>query len=179
MDYHSSDLNTILTRLLEIALDLGRYQKHSWDTAVPSPKYGDDDGFDDGFDVARAGLVGIARRLLKEADAREVYFPHCVSPDPVWSILLDLYIKAAEGEKVVVTDACIASRAPATTALRWIGEMVDRGMVIRTPDSRDRRRAYLALSDEVFANMSRYLAGIAGIVSVATPTWAPRAKPKR
>lgn len=165
MDHQTNDLNTILTRLLEIALDLGRYQKSSGEAAVPPPRADEDDG----LDVARAGLVGIARRLVKEADAREAYFPDCVSHDPVWRILLDLYIHSATHRKVTVSDAYVASRAPSTTALRWIGELVEQGLLIRTPDPRDRRRAYVTLSDEAFARMSSYLAGIAGIASVRDP----------
>lgn len=64
-DPHFGDLNSILTRLFELALDLGRYEKSSLAAAVPPPAEADD-----GLDVARAGLVGIARRLLKELDAR-------------------------------------------------------------------------------------------------------------
>lgn len=169
MDKYSDDLNMILMRLLEVAVDLGRYQQAAG-ADLPSPASLDDET----IDVARAGLVGVARRLVKEADARVAHFPDCVSHDPVWPMLLDLYIRASEQRKVTVSDACIASRAPATTAQRWITDLVERGVILRTSDPADRRRSYVTLSADAFAQMSRYLAGIAGISSVAVPAGIAR-----
>jgi hypothetical protein len=110
-----------------------------------------------------AGLAEIARQLLKEADARQQYFPGLVSNDPVWPILLDLYIHMAEGRRVCISDACIAARVPSTTALRYIGELVAHGAVERVPDPHDRRRTHLRLATRTFVNMSRYLDRIVGI----------------
>lgn len=172
MDNQSDDLNAILIRLFELALDLGHYQKAALEAVVPPPG---EDG-DDGFDVARAGLVGIARRLLRETDIRKECFADCVSHDAVWPMLLDVYVQTVEQKKVTVSDACIASRAPNTTALRWIGELVERGTLVRTPDPKDRRRYYITLSDDTFVKMSRYLARTAGIASVASPLPVPAGK---
>lgn len=163
METKTQDLNSILTRLLEVALDLGRYQKATV-VEVSSP----DIHSDDALNAAKAGLVSIAARLLKEADSRTEYFPSLGFHDSYWSMLLDLYIQAVEQKKVTISDAAIAARVPNTTALRWIGELVKRGVIVRTPDGVDRRRCYVNLSAEAFADMSRYLAGIAGIVSVGS-----------
>jgi DNA-binding MarR family transcriptional regulator len=49
---------------------------------------------------------------------------------------------------------------PATTALRWIKQMVDSGIFRRIADRTDRRRAFIALSDSSLEAMSRYFADI-------------------
>jgi DNA-binding MarR family transcriptional regulator len=108
--------------------------------------------------VSTTRLAAAARRLLKEADARLQYFPWLVSHEPVWLILLDLYVQTAKGRRVSVSDACLAARVPKTTALRSIGELVQHGAVVRTPDPKDRRRTHLEMTAQSFASMSQYLA---------------------
>jgi hypothetical protein len=156
----TKNINEILTGLLEIAIDLGRYQKSDQENVAQALQHYDSVG---GLAAAGTGLAAVARRLLKEADARQHFFPDYVPADPVWPILLDLYIHAAETRKVTVSDACLASRVPNTTALRWIKELVELGLVERSPDAVDRRRKYLKISAEAFVGMSRYLASISGI----------------
>lgn len=117
-----------------------------------------------------AGLAAIARQLLKEADARQQYFPGLVSNDPVWPILLDLYVHTAEDRRVCISDACIAARVPSTTALRHIGELVEQGVVERIPDPQDRRRTHLKLTARTFVSMSQYLSRIVGIDMLVAST---------
>jgi DNA-binding MarR family transcriptional regulator len=49
---------------------------------------------------------------------------------------------------------------PATTALRWIGQMVDVGLFERVKDSDDARRAFVALTDRSAEAMARYFADV-------------------
>lgn len=172
----TNNLNAILANLLEIAIDLGRYQQEAQETP-PRPTLSYERC---ATDEACGGLASVARRLLKEADARQEYFPRFVPSDPVWPMLLDLYVHTAEDRLVSVTDACIAARVPNTTALRHIGELVEQGAVERMPDLRDRRRTNLKLAPPTFASMSRYLAGIAGIDALpATGVVGPEGEEQR
>ncbi|WP_448586505.1 hypothetical protein [Thermaurantiacus sp.] len=81
-----------------------------------------------------------ARRL------RERYFDPGLFADPAWDILLDLAAARLEGRLVSVSSLCIAAAVPTTTALRWIKNMVDLGLLLRTNDRNDARRTFVTLS---------------------------------
>ena len=88
------------------------------------------------------------------------YFDGSLFADPAWDILLDLAAARAERQQVSVTSLCIAAGVPATTALRWIGQMVEAGLLVRLSDPHDRRRAYIALADSTADAMARYCAEV-------------------
>lgn len=73
-------------------------------------------------------------------------------------MLLDLTAARAEHLRVSVTSLCIASAVPPTTALRWITQMTDMGLMERLNDETDRRRAFIALTDKAADAMARYFA---------------------
>lgn len=75
--------------------------------------------------------------------------------EPAWDMLLDLYVHAAADRKVSISSACIASNVPATTALRWLNVLADRGLIEREPDPQDARRFYLKLTDRCDELMSQ------------------------
>jgi len=75
-------------------------------------------------------------------------------------MLLDLTAAHAEGVRVSVTSLCIAAGVPATTALRWLTQMVESGLFLRLPDPVDRHRAFIALSDKAMAAMAGYFASL-------------------
>lgn len=89
----------------------------------------------------------LVRQLIRQRRARERYFDSALFSDPAWDILLDLTIARAEHSRVSVTSLCIASSVPPTTALRWIKEMVNNGLLKRTKDQSDRRRVFVELTD--------------------------------
>ena len=68
--------------------------------------------------------------------------------DPAWDILLDLLRAQLENEQVSVTSLCIAAAVPPTTGLRWIKLLEETGLIERRPDERDRRRSFLAISED-------------------------------
>ena len=103
-------------------------------------------------------LAARAKRLYQERRLREKFFRNAdVFGEPAWDILLDLMIAKCLNKQISVTSACIASSAPLTTALRWIGAMVDGGLIIRASDENDKRRAFVRLTDNGFAMMKDYL----------------------
>src|SRR3546814_14694380 len=87
---------------------------------------------------------------------RTRFFDGALFADPAWDMLLDLTASRAEHVRVSVTSLCIASGVPPTTALRWIGQMVDAGLFVRTADGVDKRRAFVALSAQAAEAMGRY-----------------------
>lgn len=48
---------------------------------------------------------------------------------------------------MTVSSLCVAAAVPPTTALRWIGLLTERGLLVRAVDDADRRRAFVGLSD--------------------------------
>jgi hypothetical protein len=64
-----------------------------------------------------------------------------------WIVMLDLY-KNHGRRSISVTSACIASMHPPTTALRWISQLVEKGLIERLNDENDARRVFVQLSQE-------------------------------
>ncbi|GAC1612263.1 MAG: hypothetical protein NVS3B27_02170 [Novosphingobium sp.] len=98
----------------------------------------------------------LIRRVIRQRQLRARFFDSELFADPAWDILLDLTAARAEHLRVSVTSLCIASGVPPTTALRWIGQMTDAGLLLRVDDEADRRRAFIALSDKSADAMARY-----------------------
>ena len=105
--------------------------------------------------------AGAVRAAIRARRLRDLQFPTGLFEDPAWDMLLDLYAAALEGTQVSVSSLCIAAAVPPTTALRWIGRMTESGLFERQPDPFDRRRAYMALSDDARGKMDRYFALLA------------------
>ncbi|MGE5953090.1 MAG: MarR family transcriptional regulator [Qipengyuania vulgaris] len=102
----------------------------------------------------------LIRKLIRQRQARAQFFDAELFADPAWDILLDLAAARAERRQVCVTSLCIAAGVPATTALRWISQMVDADLLVRIPDPHDRRRAHIALADATADAIARYFAAI-------------------
>ncbi|MCB2051017.1 MAG: winged helix DNA-binding protein [Novosphingobium sp.] len=110
--------------------------------------------------ATRPGLPDprLVRRIIRQRQLRARFFDGELFADPAWDMLLDLTAARAEHERVSVTSLCIASGVPPTTALRWIGQLTEAGLVERIEDEADRRRAFIALTDKAADGMARYFA---------------------
>jgi hypothetical protein len=102
----------------------------------------------------------MVRQIIANRQARARFFDPALFGDPAWDMLLDLTAAHAEGARVSVTSLCIAAGVPATTALRWLTQMVESGIFVRVPDPADKRRAFIALSEKAMAAMSGYFASL-------------------
>ena len=100
------------------------------------------------------------RRAIRTRRLREQFFDAGLFEDPAWDMLLDLFAAEIEGNRVSVSSLCIAAAVAPTTALRWIGKMSEAGLLLRTPDPRDRRRAYMTLSDRSRSGIRRYVSAV-------------------
>jgi hypothetical protein len=109
----------------------------------------------------------LVRQVIANRQARGRFFDPALFGDPAWDMLLDLTAAQAEGGQVSVTSLCIAAGVPATTALRWLTQMVESGIFVRLPDPADKRRAFIAMSDAASAAMARYFASVKGPVELA------------
>ena len=98
----------------------------------------------------------LVRRIIRQRQLRARFFEADLFADPAWDMLLDLTAARAEHTRVSVTSLCIASGVPPTTALRWIGQMTESGLLVRVEDETDRRRAFITLTDKAADAMARY-----------------------
>lgn len=125
--------------------------------AAYAPATGDD-GSDRLVRAARPPLPDprLVRRIIRQRQLRARFFDGELFGDPAWDMLLDLTAARVEHQRVSVTSLCIASGVPPTTALRWIGQMVEAGLFQRIEDEADRRRAFIQLTDKAADAMARY-----------------------
>jgi DNA-binding MarR family transcriptional regulator len=100
----------------------------------------------------------LVRSIIRQRQLRSDFFDPEIFADPAWDILLDLAAARAEHQRVSVTSLCIASGVPSTTALRWIQQLTELGLIDRLADDRDRRRTFVSLSDVGAEILARYFA---------------------
>lgn len=109
------------------------------------------------------------RRLIGFCTARQSFFPDGLFSDPAWDMLLDLTHAHLSGKRVSVSSLCIASRVPATTALRRISDLVSEGLATRVRDEADGRRVFVELTEDGFSRMTAYIENVRGMLSEGLP----------
>jgi DNA-binding MarR family transcriptional regulator len=108
-------------------------------------------------DPAGKPLARFARNLLASRRRRRDDFPKAEFGEPVWDMLLELYVHHAAGRRLTTYGLCNELHVSATTAFRRIHEMVDAGQLLREPDTVDRRRVYVSLAPDQLRAMETYL----------------------
>jgi DNA-binding MarR family transcriptional regulator len=88
---------------------------------------------------------------------RSNFFPGVEFGEPAWDMLMELRLSGLRKRRLSVSSLTIASSVPATTALRWIGALVDLGIILREDDPDDGRRVFVRLSTETETAMDRFL----------------------
>lgn len=106
--------------------------------------------------------LGQAQTLYKQRRLRDAHFSSygVRFGEPTWDMLLDLFIATRTGTELNVSALAVGTGAPSTTALRHLAALEQRGLVVRTPASFDKRVSYVALSPEFEGVMERYFARI-------------------
>lgn len=99
----------------------------------------------------------MARHLYRQRTLRARHFPHSLFAEPVWDMLLDLFVNDCDRRRQTVKSVCIAARVPTTTALRHLNWLIDEGLAVRLPHPSDSRSVHVCLSETGFAAMSSYL----------------------
>jgi DNA-binding MarR family transcriptional regulator len=93
---------------------------------------------------------------LWSRQVRSRYFDGFHLGDPVWGILLDVYVAEARGQRSSVSSLSLAASVPRSTGLRWVNVLVEEGKLIREPDSQDRRRHWVRLSQKARVALDSY-----------------------
>ena len=100
-----------------------------------------------GFEYSEQVLAEKASQIYTTRRQRNRRVGQQFFGEPAWDILLDLFIHHQQGKSVSVTSACLASAAPPTTGLRWLGVLEQAGFVARAPDPDDRRVTLVGLTE--------------------------------
>ena len=91
---------------------------------------------------------------------REKFLPKARLEEPGWDILLDLYRQPISAKGLRVTQLCIGSSVPPTTALRWIRVLAEEGLLESCDDAVDRRVRHVHLTQKGFKQTSAALAAM-------------------
>lgn len=110
-----------------------------------------------GEEALDAHLLLLARAIVGRRSGRAQFLPAEIFGEPAWDMLLDLFIASGNGTSISVSSACIASRAPATTALRWLKRMEELGLVERLNDDHDRRRVFVRITERAKSSLASWL----------------------
>lgn len=113
-------------------------------------------GVIDSVKAAAPGLGQFAATLLKLQTHRHNHLGDI--EEPAFNMLLDLLVQAEKGrDGVSISSLGLVSGLAATTALRWIHQLEQRGLVTITGDPDDRRRRGVRLSEQAMHSLVAYL----------------------
>jgi DNA-binding MarR family transcriptional regulator len=108
----------------------------------------------------------IVRAIIRARRLRARYFSEELFADPAWDMLLDLLQAEISQLRVPVSSLCMGAAVPATTALRWINSLVQRGLFIRRADPHDGRRFFVELAPDASNAMRRYFAEVGKVAVI-------------
>jgi DNA-binding MarR family transcriptional regulator len=165
---HVGQLRSIARQLWRIAEGFTKSLENeaaaSLDDAVPDRKKNDGDPAPDSEQLSR-----LARNAYKDRRRRDRLFGPDLFAEPAWDMLLDLFGQSIGRRNIRTRELLLASMVPATTALRWIGELEDSGLISRRPSLVDKRAHYVDLTDKGMDLMVRYFSQVAaGMTAMAS-----------
>lgn len=93
--------------------------------------------------------------------SRKMAFPGSdLIAEPGWEMLIALFRADAASYRLTVSNACRASHAPATTALRWLDRLTELGLVCRKDDPLDARVVFIELKPKARLALRDYFSEI-------------------
>ena len=96
-------------------------------------------------------------REQQAARLRSSCFPELKLRNPLWDMLVALLAAKRNGMQMSMSDLCLMSDAPESTALRLIHQLRDKGYADLLPDRSDRRRTRVMLTSRGEAQFEEYL----------------------
>ena len=100
------------------------------------------------------------RLILREQQSsrmRSTSFPGLKLRNPLWDMLIALLAAKRSGNQLSMSDLCLMSDAPESTALRLIHQLREKGYAEMIPDRSDRRRTRVSLTSLGEAEFDQYL----------------------
>lgn len=106
---------------------------------------------------AQNDRLDAVKNIIWARKRRNLHFGGNPAEPAHWDILLDLYAANLEGRNVSVSSLTIAANVPATTALRHIAILEQRGEVEKHADPLDKRRSFVRLSPNTMRLMDQWV----------------------
>lgn len=128
------------------AVEMNPLQADHYVPAIPAPACGE--------------IESLVDQDIRFRAQRSKFLPASLFADPAWDMLLEAYRAHLRQYRVSIKHLSIASRVPATTALRWISALEAQNLISRRPDRLDGRRMYMHLTADGSAVMTAYFLSI-------------------
>lgn len=100
----------------------------------------------------------LVRAIIRARRMRGLFLDESLFADPAWDMMLELFHSELLHRRTAISTLCAAAAVPATTALRWLTNLVEKGVCIRRDDPLDGRRVYVELTSEASRAMRKYMA---------------------
>lgn len=105
-------------------------------------------------------MFALARSKIKARDLRYRHLPKSMFGEPAWDMLLSLYVTFRSHARQTVSNLCVSSASPATTALRWIDYLERQEFVTRRNNPLDLRVVFIELTAKGRDAVEAYLADL-------------------
>lgn len=96
------------------------------------------------------------REIIRHRRCRGQFFGADLFADPAWDMLLHLYASYLSQQRLSVGALCDGAAVPSTTALRWLTQLEQIGLVERRQDPIDGRRFFVSLTIAARESMEDY-----------------------
>lgn len=108
-------------------------------------------------------ILGVAEAMREVNTLRKQLFDMPFG-NPNWDVMLEVFIRDANGYPVTTDQVASESRLPALTVQRSVELLAARGLMVRTPDRYDTLVEWLSLSPRGKRGMTELLLRTAGFV---------------
>ena len=105
-------------------------------------------------------LAALAAKIHGARSRRFAILGSDVIGESGWEMLVALYRSEAQGHRTTISNLCLASHAPQSTALRWIEKLVELGMVHRRKNPLDSRVIFIELNPSTRQAVYDYLSDV-------------------
>ena len=108
--------------------------------------------------ASRSALTAVAAKWSKDRNRRLDVFGSHLFGEPAWDMLLYLYCKAGQQERVLKTALTNASGSSHSTALRYVAALEEEGLIAIEKTESDNRVQLVSLTPEGLLRMSACIA---------------------
>jgi hypothetical protein len=111
-------------------------------------------------------IVGQLRQSSRE---RRRVFSNRIFASPGWDMLLDMFVAWRDDRPLSVKAACLAAGVPKSTALRYLDQLCDDGIVLKLRHKKDHRSFTVSLSATGLELILAYLERLGEPAVLAAP----------
>jgi len=106
---------------------------------------------------AHGSRLGLAQALLAGRRSRSSLLKGLRFAEPLWDMILEIYVAAAGGRHFNVLKLCALSGGSVTTALRYIKQLESNGYLSRQADATDARSFIVVMQPALRSAVERWL----------------------